>query len=363
MPLSSQRTSAFRQSPSSGLFVPAHVKLSGRARWQVLDERGVPEIPRNPGGFAIGPIEGVEQPNLITNLGMDAIADTTVLSNSASDHIRAFLAVGTGSTAPAVTDIALDNEVETRTSSDGGFGIASPEELDTMANVWRYSVGQVRVRSMTANRNLTEYGLSTLITQPNGLNIRELLRDGGGTPVTISILSGKSLRLDHTLVVEAPAPAAGTVGVINIEKYDVGGALVSTTPYDVTYGGTMESTVINYSQLFLAWEPSGENSAAASHGLNYLSSAFTYARTGTVNVNGALNAVPQAYTPGSYERVKSNTFAPASANGAWHGFFLGHGATSGTDGQWVCVFDTPLTYTKLDTDQITFGFKCSWARA
>jgi hypothetical protein len=77
-----------------GLVVPLRARLSGRVRWQVLDERGVPEIPRNPSGFAIGPVEGVEQSNLITDSGLNAVASYNVFSNAAGRKALSWVACG-----------------------------------------------------------------------------------------------------------------------------------------------------------------------------------------------------------------------------------------------------------------------------
>src|SRR5690606_34207051 len=117
---------------------------------------------------------------------------------------RRYLAVGTGSTAPDVTDDVLDNEVQ-RANSDGGFGIgANSAGLDDTLDLWWYESLVRRVVTMSDDRNLTEYGFSAAASV--AINIRELLRDELGDPITVSLLTGKSLRVDHTIRVEMPAP-------------------------------------------------------------------------------------------------------------------------------------------------------------
>src|SRR5690625_7519553 len=91
-----------------------------------------PVVMRTPSGKPIGPIEGVQNDNLITDLGMDGIGlyDPFSTSVTSADY-RSFLAVGTGTAEPDVADTALANEAQ-RASSAGSF--SSPNnvgELDT----------------------------------------------------------------------------------------------------------------------------------------------------------------------------------------------------------------------------------------
>ena len=98
-----------RERAPGGLVIPVRATLAGYVRWRVLDERGHPEAPRNPAGTALASPDGVLQPNLITNLGLNQIAFTDALETRTSvAGWRRRLAVGTGSTTPAVTDTVLD---------------------------------------------------------------------------------------------------------------------------------------------------------------------------------------------------------------------------------------------------------------
>lgn len=390
MKMHSTRTSRQRQSvsrpykqESSGLLLPIHATLKGRARWQVLDERGVPEIPRNPSGFAIGPIEGVEQPNLITDHGLNRIAELNVFEEAIDftpsvDNWRRRLAVGTGSTAPAVTDTTLDAEVE-RASTSGTFDAGGfTGELDTVNNVWRATGPFTRLVTMSADRNLTEYGLAQLTTAD--IHIRELFRDGVGTPVTISLLSGKSLKLDHTLTIEMPAPAAGNAATINIEEYDATNALVATTSYDVIHGGVARGTDSGFIMgsnwttgpgPFLSWNPgvTGGSFTRIAVAKTYATlpsggSDSDYEPAGNTTAPIAEFAL-EPYVAGSFQRIARATFPTGSGNAAWYGF----GRTGRwssyfyREGGWWVLFDSPATYTKESTDTLRAGLISSWARA
>lgn len=365
----------------AGLYIPLHATLRGRARWQTLDERGVPEIPRNPSGFAIGPIEGIENPNLITDLGLDNAAIRSVFpyATDASATWRNSFAVGTGSTAPAVTDTALVAEAQ-RAASPGSFANGSIRNgVDGVLNVLWCESTITRVVTMTADRNLTEYGLSHSASAGN-LNIRELFRDGVGTPVTISLLNGKTIKLDHIIRVELPAPAAGLTGTVNIEEYDAANVLVSTTPYSYVFGphgltdaspSTSDSST--HQRVIQVWDPAGSYinygtspSLFTNVGVRRISAAWTYALntnpTTDPSGSGSLaNVSLQVYSTGTYTRLRRFTVPVGSGNAAWGGWQinLNDGLTRG----WALYFTSPATYTKVNTKTLRVGLISTWARA
>ena len=364
----------YSRSPG-GLLIPLHATLKGRVRWQVLDERGVPEVPRTPSGIPVGPVEGVEQPNLITNLGMDRFPTRNLfnLSPTQVPSYRKRLAVGTGSTAPDFTDTTLDNEVQ-RAQSSGTFSDGSNDyELDTDAtpNVYRATSLVTRVVTMTADRNLTEFGLAD--DASGDILIRELLRDGGGTPITVSLLDGKTLRLDHTFYVELPAPEDGQQTTINVEEYDAGDNLVATIPYDVTYGSVINGvTATQLGGVFNAWNPA----TAVGRWRAIIKDPVTWDRNGMLNNDGHFSPswgtganmgalTQEVYTTGTYSRWERALADVGEGNHAWLGFIFA-GSTSYTPGRGTgaaFIFTDPLTYTKQNTDTLRVGMVRSWARA
>ena len=360
--------------PSSGLVIPMRATVSGRVRWQTLDERGVPEVPRSPSGFALATPEGVGQPNLITNYGLNQIASRDVFEvrPGVTGGWRRRLSVGTGSTAPAVTDTALANFAQADSTS-GAFPNGSVTyELDGTANVWRATVVVTRLVTMTADRNLTEFGLNEEAAL--SLHIRELLRDGVGDPVTVSLLLGKSIRVDHTLTIEIPAPVAGNAISLDIEEYDVGNNLVATTPFSVVHGGhVMSLTTANLAEVFKAWSPPNIAPLSARR---RITGSVTYARTAaytsTSIVDPATNAIApfvtvEPYVPDSFERIKRHTSAAGEMNTAWHGFAFVNNINQLNNelnrSGWFVQFVSPASYTKADTDTLRVGTVSSWARA
>lgn len=375
-----------------GLYVPLHATLRGRVRWQVLDERGVPEVPRNPSGFAIGPAEGVEQPNLITNRGMDMLASyRCMVTYTGADNWRQKLRVGTGSTTPDVTDTGLASEVQSGVSV-GSYGEAngSTGGLDAVNDVWWWDNEIYRLLTMSADRNLTEFAFG-----PNAetdVSIRELFRDEVGDPVTISLLNGKQILIYHTLRVELPAPPTGLTGSFDIDEYDAANALVSSTPYTWTGGWYCDDpaalsawrvigdstqraggVVASQPSIFGIWDPAGAWDSEI--GVARLVTNRTYARTGSW-ASGDTDPIETgttcystfswaAYTPGSYERVRRSTVPTATGNAVWNGWVLrGSGLSTRTSyAGFHLGFDSPATYTKVSTDTLRVGLVSSWARA
>lgn len=369
-----------------GLFLPLHAKLSGRVRWQTLDERLVPEVPRSPSGVPVAPIEGGEQSNLITDAGLDALA-TVSCHTLTPNGWRSRFHVGTGSTEPDVTDTALDAEVQSsETYSPYAYGSASGS-YDSGTEVITADLLITRIIQMSANHNLTEFGLS-----PNGLTdlaIRELFRDGVGDPVTVSLLNGKYIKLDHTLRIELPAPTAGASATIDVEEYDAANSLVATTPYDVIYGpvlpsgydssdivGTHFALVGSYSYSTMSilhlWNPAFSNAsvglarvenAKAYNPVNGVASTYSSGDFDPSSTSLLDDAANETYVSGSYERIKRATVSTGDANGAWEGAFIGDKRSKSKYAFWLMLFDSPATYTKESTDTLRVGIKQTWARA
>ena len=359
------RQAGKHQRTPGGLLLPMRATLKGRIRWQVLDERGVPEVPRNPSGFPLAPAEGVEQPNLITDLGLDQIAAYDCFHVTTASGWRRYLAVGTGSTTPANGDTTLDAEVQ-RAASSGSFSAGSNSyELDDATDVWRASSRVTRLVTMSADRNITEFGFSPVAS--GAIGIRELLRDGVGNPITVSLLNGKSLRIDHTLVVEIAAPEAGNAASININEFDAGNNLVNTIALDITHGGHWQ-TIDSVGSVFNVWNPARSVTGIY---LKRITADLPYGRqnvhtnnsTVSPGGNGGVSGWTwEAYVPGAHERLQRVTLSAATENGTWHGFLVGGSFDDAWTG-WLVHFDSPATYTKVNTDTLRVGLVSSWARA
>lgn len=335
-----------------------HATLKGRVRWQVLDERGVPEIPRTPSGIPVGPAEGVKQDNLITNLGLDHIGLYSIYSTIISSNAaRRYLAVGTGSAAPSNTDTTLDNEAQ-RASDAGAFPVSNQTmSLDTDNDLWVGDFLETRIVTMNTDRNLTEFGLSP--SNSADIGIRELLRDSGGNPIPVTLLDGKSLRVDHTYTITLPAPANGIATAFAVDEYDAGNNLIQSIPYDLIHGGWV--TALNHDsllRLFMTWAPV---STFITNALMFTSNQ-SYNRVG--NISGAPTVTRELvpYVPGSHESIKRFTFNAGQYNTDLYGAAF-RASSSGQNGGHVFLFDDPATYEKQNTDTLRIGLVSTWARA
>lgn len=88
-------------------------------------------------------------------------------------------------------------------TSEGGFNSGGLRNQIIQGNELIATFLITRVYTVTANGNFTEFGFSPL-TNGTQLNIVENFRNAGGIAVTLSILSGKKIRVDHTLEVRLP---------------------------------------------------------------------------------------------------------------------------------------------------------------
>ena len=359
---------------------PIHASVRGHVRWCVLGEDGTLEVPRSPSGRPLAAAEGVLQPNLITDAGMNYIAVSspfnTLTGAGNASTMRNTLAVGTGSTAPNVSDVALDNEVQSDNTSGAHSVGGTTCGLDTSANVWTAASHVNRIVTMTEQRNLTEFGLRAA---GSSIFVRELLRDTGGVPITVTIPTGKSILVTHTFEIEMPAPAAGHSGTIDIEEYDISDVLVDTLSYGAVWGFWQGSTGGDVNRrvrdLFGVWDPSVTTTGSSQgRGVDAIKNDISYQRlvpSGWLTDNRRLSqSLPmqlEDYVAGSFERVKYGVFPPGSANGNSYGYIMADTMTGATNPDFfsgfVLILDSPTAYDKAATDELRFGLRSTWARA
>lgn len=347
------------QQTPEGLVIPVHASVRGEFTWRVYDQEMRPEIPRTPSGIPIAGLEGVKQSNLITDLGMDNMTlynPWYSQDNQPTLHWRRRLAIGTGSTDPDVTDTTLDNEVQRADLSNGGFAASVATVLDTEDNLWRDTFTVNRVITMTDDRNLTEIGIA--FDASAGLHIRELLRDGGGDPITVSLLNGKVLRVTHTLITEIEAPSAGHSGSIDIEEYDAANNLEDTLTRDTVYGfASSPASGDTLRGALSLWMPGGTDPFGGT-AVRQITAAYTYGRTTIPTMAGSDAAALSytSYTPGSYTRTRRGTAGAATGVGNWHGIFF----RNFFGGGFVVDFDSP--YNKSNVDTMRVGVISTWGR-
>lgn len=271
--------------------------------------------------------------NLITNGGLDRLGAATT-SSLVISHVQ----VGTGSTAPAVTDSALasylagTNRLYSYSASYGG----SPTFHTEATHTWQFDQG-------AAAGNLSEIGVGW--SASGSLFSRALIVDGSGNPTTITVAAIEFLTVTYKLRMYPPTT-------------DVTGS--------ISMGGTTYDYIIRPS--------SAGGSSWSNHGVGGYATGSSNTATAWSGDIGAITSSPagseltlsisiSAYASGSYKLVATVT------GGISQGNFVGglrsvrfNFAKYGGDLQmaWQCQFNPALP--KDNTKTLSLTFEVAWAR-
>src|SRR5690606_22234004 len=145
---------------------------------------------------------------------LDFIATTSSPTGAYASGLAnlSHFAVGTGSATPDVTDTALASEVSGRTTTQ-------VENTITRTANGVYDVVIAREFDFAqGNGNLTEFGFANGAS--SDILIRELFRDAGGTPITVTKTSDYKLQIRYTQTVTLTptfnSPASHSVAISGI---------------------------------------------------------------------------------------------------------------------------------------------------
>jgi len=142
--------------------------------------------------------------NIITDAGLDAIGNGTQIGSLVN-----YLAVGTGSTTPAVSQTTLDTQLGARYNANGGFA----DVVSSEASYAYWELERTRVIPTTdGNGNLTELALFSAATSGT-MWMRQLFRDEVGDPTTIVKQSTQQLRVTYAWRIY-PTLTAGTSNIV-----------------------------------------------------------------------------------------------------------------------------------------------------
>lgn len=241
-------------------------------------------------------------PNLITTLGANALG-------SATSNVFSACYVGSGNTAPAVTDTALQSLI-------GGTSTINTQASTppTTSPYFGTCTTQFNFAAGVATGNLSEVGVGNA---SNALFSRALILDSGGTPTTITVLSSESLYVTYAFSMYAPlTDTTGTVVVAGVSYgYTGRAANVTGGAWAPQVGDTMgifSTTVFNGTIGAITSSPSGSNGTESSHTNNsYSTGSFTLSGTSTFdlthgNLSGGVTALlvtfgQQRTTRGQYQ--------------------------------------------------------------
>ena len=284
-------------------------------------------------------------PNVITNLGLDAIGNNHDLFH--------YCAVGGGNSTPLNTNTKLDNflAVGSQISSDSKF------DYDPVRDTEFYKCSRTvgyRFEGLD-NKNISEVGLVT-DDRPefHSAITRTLIKNSNGDPTVITVLSGEILELHYRLwqvfdlkdkdqVVTAMIDGVEVPVNVKIRLAGVGGAYVSGYwGYHNVVGQGVAYTGSNYARF-------GTGEIGEITGLISGETSESY------------NGVSwEAYQPSTYKRkfYVNTSITEAVLPIRSFLFFTGLGTYQVRFG----TVDGDLPIDKTDQDTLQLGFEVSWGR-
>lgn len=298
--------------------------LAGRFKLQVTNEAGE----------EVRSSEWID--NLITDFGLNTICSTANTSLSTEGDT---LAVGSGSTPPQASDVALVSQLgsrQARTSATASANSGSPLYYSYVILTFTFAQGAIV-------GNVAEVGLFTSATGNNALT-RALVRDSGGNPTTFTVLATETLTVTYEL--RFYPNLADTSGTF----------MIGSTTYNYTqraaypngaFGGGVTSAVRGHNN---------STTGAILHGPQALP-AFGVGPTGTGYNSASFSFA--AYTSGSFNLVETVTWGPTEGNIPGGIGFCRYGAyaastTSYNQGFFMTISPV-INKTNLQTLTLTFS--------
>lgn len=271
-------------------------------------------------------------PNLILDQGLNRLG--LAPSVSAASHCQ----VGTGSTAPTVTDTQLQsflagtNNVQSTSESY----VAGPPPYQRAVRTYRFATG-------AAAGNLSEVGIGWGASG-TVLFSRALIKDGSGNPTTITVLSTEALDISYEI--RNYPPTTDVTGSVTI----------SGTSYSYTIRAAYITQALNWGAVWAldrGFAVSGVSSSAA-----YDGSIGSTSSGPSGGSSGATSYTNSSYSNNSYKRGGTITFGLNSAN------FAGGVKSVLTGGEYSSNFQIEFspTINKTSTKVLTLNFEISWSR-
>lgn len=284
-------------------------------------------------------------PNVITNLGLDAIGNNNNLFN--------WCAVGSGNSQPLNTNTKLDNFL----TAEIQFTSSSKYDYDPVRDTEFYKCSKTVGYRFTGldNQNVSEVGL----VDSNDLNsysalTRTLIKDNSGNPTTITILTGEILELQYRLWQVFDLKDKDQVITAMIDSVEVP---VNVKIRLAGVGGTNLGGSWSYSEV-------------VGQGIQYQSNNRIQFGTGDIGeITGqfsdphhaySIDLAWAAYQPSTYKRkfYVNTSITDVVMPIRSFLFFTGLGAYQVRFG--TVAGDLPID--KTDQDTLQFGFEMSWGR-
>lgn len=268
--------------------------------------------------------------NLIVNGGLDLLATSSSFMNACQ--------VGTGNTPVSATQTSLAARLAgTSTTASGSTTAASSAPYYVSRKItYKFAEG-------AAAGNLAEVGIGTTANTSWTMFSRALIKDGSGSPTTITVLSDEALDVIYELRYYAPAE-------------DVTGTITATGTIAGTYDYIIRNSRVNQSSSADAWYiPQAQNSVGQARAFSGDIGLETSEPSGTYsNLNSPSTL---AYTAGNYyiDRVikvlaSQGNFTGEAVRSLW--------AKAGI-GCYQIQFDPAIP--KTTDDAIDFTLRIIWA--
>lgn len=293
-------------------------------------------------GMAVKPGVGVVRrfempcPNLITNLGMDALGSVPGFSR---------MHLGTGTSAPAFTDTGLENfgvavSGSNPVTDQGGSG-ASPHYGYTRMT-WTSEVGG-------ATGVWTEIGVGRT-TSPGGLRSRALILDSVGNPTSFPVLADEQFVGTYELRFYAPsadAPATVTLGSQTYETVTRALRVTNSSSWAPSVTGTSSDGAFQ-----VLTGSFGSNTAFYTGGMGAVTD---HNPNGSILSGGSSSRRSYGYTDGSHYRDFGVRIGAGAANGLIRTV------------RWLTIsaafqIEYNPVIEKLDDEELIVNQRISWAR-
>ncbi|MFV0409965.1 MAG: hypothetical protein ACK5LJ_09820 [Paracoccus sp. (in: a-proteobacteria)] len=292
----------------------------------------------------VGPFE-----NLITDVGLDRMG---------VNAYAPYGFVGTGTATPAITDTQMGSFVHGTTSAVPGGTWNAAAIRGGAPDYWVQSEVTFNFTPGQATGNLTEVGVGWnsggVLNTGHRVFSRALIVDGGGNPVTLTILADEYLELTYSLRMYPPLLTDST------QIVDISGTSHTfvTRALRITSTPRINNNVVHYAgnefTLYTGTAAGTPPSLSPITG-NTLTNQGAYSY-----LAGTLST----YVPGSYTAGVTLTASPSQGNLAYG--IRGCAAHVGVSGSRGLTFGLQSTITpaipKDNTKTLSFGQQFSWAR-
>jgi hypothetical protein len=271
--------------------------------------------------------------NLITDGGMDMFYSTASDGTLSTRDILARCHVGTGNTAPAVTDTQLATWLATHNTNMGGTVAFS----DDATHPYWYATRIYRFEAGTATGNVAEVGIG----RSKLALFSRALTESGGVPTTITILSDEYLDVTYEMRNYIDPTGGTAIATISGVPYDV-----DYLPYEID---TAPSIYYPISQ-----EPSGSSGNMRVYSTDVLGTVYT-GPSGSASAD--LGLTWAAYVAGNHYADGTGSWGLSAGN-----FVGGIGTASIETTQGKYQFNFSPKIPKDATKVLTLTVRISWDR-